>query len=228
VESAKRLATHEANRARVKDTARQLLANQGAASLSLREVAREMNQTSSALYRYFANRDELLTALILDAYNELGASVERAEARVPRWDRRARWVATCGAVRRWAKRHPHEYALIFGSPVPGYTAPAMTVAAATRTTIVMAGIVAEQYRDAPPSPSKPRVERALEWETVQVVLPLVPPDIVARAIIAWTQVFGAVSFELFGHYVGSVRNATLMFDLMVDEMANLVGIMNDQ
>ena len=100
----------------IKAVARRLVALHGAAELSLREVAREMNQTSSALYRYFANRDELLTALILDAYNELGSVVEEAEAVVARPNRRERWLVATRAIRRWALDHPHEYALVYGSP----------------------------------------------------------------------------------------------------------------
>jgi hypothetical protein len=168
-----------------------------------------------------------LTALILDAYNDLGAAVERAEARVERPDRRARWRATCGAIRKWARRHPHEYALIFGTPVPGYAAPQETVAAATRTTRVMAVIVADQYRNEPLVTVDDAVTRALEWSAIVEMMPRVPTLVAARAIIAWTQIYGAVNFELFGHYVGSVRNAAAMFELMVNEMADLVGLSND-
>ena len=64
----------------IKAIARQHLATDGA-NLSLRAVARDMGMVSSAIYRYFPSRDDLLTALILDAYNALGAAVEAAEAR---------------------------------------------------------------------------------------------------------------------------------------------------
>src|SRR5260370_13795106 len=65
----------------IKAAARRHLETDGA-NLSLRAVARDMGMVSSALYRYFASRDELLTALILDAYNALGAAVEAADAAV--------------------------------------------------------------------------------------------------------------------------------------------------
>lgn len=80
---------------------------------------------SSALYRYFPSRDELLTALIVDAYDSVGAAAEEADARALAAGHppRARWIAVCEAVRAWALEHPHEYALIYGSPVPGYSAP---------------------------------------------------------------------------------------------------------
>src|SRR5258705_2213883 len=124
----------------IKAIARRHLATDGA-NLSLRAVARDLGVVSSAIYRYFASRDDLLTALILDAYNALGASVERADAAVPRGDLTGRWMAVCDAVRQWALAQPHEYALIYGSPVPGYNAPQDTVAAATRAVTVLGRVV---------------------------------------------------------------------------------------
>src|SRR3954470_1533173 len=111
---------------------RDQLARHGAAGLSLRAVARELGMVSSAVYRYVASRDELLTLLIVDAYDSLGEAAERAEAKVPRDDLLGRYLAICTAARRWALRSPHEFALIFGSPVPGYAAPEATVQPASR------------------------------------------------------------------------------------------------
>src|SRR5262245_28862138 len=110
----------------IKAIARRHLASDGA-NLSLRAVARDLGVVSSAIYRYFASRDELLTALIIDAYNSLGESIERADAAQPREELRARWLAVAHSVRDWALAQPHEYALIYGSPVPGYQAPRDTV-----------------------------------------------------------------------------------------------------
>src|SRR5262245_59158214 len=96
------------------DVARGHLTRDGAAALSLRAVAREVGIASSAIYRYFASRDELLTALIVEAYDALGAAAEAAEARVERSDLRGRFVAACTGTRAWALEHPHEYALVYG------------------------------------------------------------------------------------------------------------------
>src|SRR5947207_12190330 len=97
----------------IKAAARRHLAVDGAA-LSLRAVARELGMVSSAIYRYFSSRDDLLTALIIDAYDDLGAAAERAAARAPAGDVRARWAVVCRAIRAWARAHPHEYALVYG------------------------------------------------------------------------------------------------------------------
>ena len=113
--------------AEILDAARGYLATDGAPALSLRAIARDLGMASSALYRYFKSRDELLTRLIIDAYDALGAAAEAREANIEPNDLAGRFTATCSAVRDWALAHPNEYALIYGSPVPGYAAPADTV-----------------------------------------------------------------------------------------------------
>src|SRR4051812_33029885 len=142
----------------IKELARRHLATDGA-NLSLRAVARDLGMVSSAIYRYFPSRDDLLTALILDAYNALGNNVEKAVAAVPSGAHVVRWLAAAGAVRDWAVERPHEYALIYGSPVPGYQAPEDTVAAGTRAVTVLGGILQDanaagalRPNDDPPPP----------------------------------------------------------------------------
>src|SRR5580698_7394444 len=96
--------------------ARRQLALEGAAALSLRAVARQLGMASSAMYRYFPSRDELLTALIVEGYEALGEVAEQAATAGGGPARRFRTV--CRAIRRWALDHPHEYALLYGSPIP--------------------------------------------------------------------------------------------------------------
>jgi AcrR family transcriptional regulator len=215
--------------AQIKDTARRQLATGGADRLSLRAVARELGMVSSAVYRYFPSRDDLLTALIVDAYDALGSAAEMAETAVPRADRRGRWRAVCGAVRRWARRNPHEYALIYGSPVPGYRAPADTVAPAVRVPLLMVAVVRETWEDAALArgdadrPLPPVLAAQVEAVTDQLA-PSLPAPVMTRLLVAWTQLFGMVSFELFGQLVGSVDPADAFFDHTVDEMADFVGL----
>jgi AcrR family transcriptional regulator len=167
------------------DEARRQLAEQGAAALSLRSVAREVGMVSSAVYRYVASRDELLTRLIVEAYDAVG---ERAEtARDPEAPPRAQWRAVWRAVRAWALEHPAEYALVYGSPVPGYAAPAETIPAAGRVAMVLVAIVAEHGC----SPPGYGAGDLLEGD----VLPGIPPALAVPAVAAWTQLFGTVGFE---------------------------------
>jgi AcrR family transcriptional regulator len=216
----------------IKTIARQHLASEGA-NLSLRAVARDLGVVSSAIYRYFASRDDLLTALILDAYNALGAAVETADAAVDPDDLTGRWLAVCHAVRDWALATPHEYALIYGSPVPGYRAPADTVAAATRSVTVHGGILQHgatrrRFRAAG---GRAKADAGLPPAVAETVAfiggsicPDVPPPVLARGLGAWIQLFGHVSFELFGQLNNAVADRHAFFDHQMRAQAAYVGI----
>ena len=115
----------------IKAVARRHLATDGA-NLSLRAVARDMGMASSAVYRYFASRDDLLTALIIEAYDSVGEAAEQAAAAAASAGFADQLVAVGHAVREWALAEPHQWALIYGSPVPGYQAPQDTIGPATR------------------------------------------------------------------------------------------------
>ena len=215
----------------IKQEARRQLAAHGAQGLSLRAVARELGMVSSALYRYFPSRDELLTALIIDAYDALGDAAEAADAGRPAADIRGRWAATCHAVRNWALAHPHEYALIYGSPVPGYQAPQATVVPAARIACVAGGLVADAWREARvagggAAPLTPLPPELAEQAAVvaDAIAPGVPGAVIARLLIAWTQLFGMISFELFGQFVGSADPADAFFGYAVEQMADFIGL----
>jgi AcrR family transcriptional regulator len=183
--------------AEILGAARRYLATDGAPALSLRAIARDLGMASSALYRYFGSRDELLTRLIVDAYDSLGAAAEASEAAVDRDDLPGRFAAVCRAVRTWALANANEYALIYGSPVPGYVAPADTVGPATRVSILLLQILidAEAQGQVP-------AEEIQDAKALAPILSQLPPDfpsaLVQRGLMAWTGLFGVVSFELYG------------------------------
>jgi AcrR family transcriptional regulator len=212
----------------IKRTARRHLAERGAANLSLRSVARDVGLVSSALYRYFPSRDALLTALIIDAYDSLGKAVEEAEGGADRADLLARHRAACHGVRDWALTHPHEYALTYGSPVPGYVAPQDTVGPASRPSNVLVGILVDGVaagvlRPQPGDWLDPPV-RAEMRSMLQTWRIDVPPTVLARGLIAWTNLFGAVSFEVFGRLTAIIDDRRAWFDHQVRAMAILVGL----
>src|SRR6202034_3798385 len=88
----------------IKEGARRQLAATGADGISLRAVARELGMASSALYRYFPSRDDLLTALIIDAYDAIGAAAEQAiaEGKPDESCPSDRCLVSCHATRGWA------------------------------------------------------------------------------------------------------------------------------
>jgi AcrR family transcriptional regulator len=217
--------------AEIKAVARTHLATDGA-NLSLRAVARDMGMVSSALYRYFASRDDLLTALIIDAYNDLGETVEAADATVSdRSKLRERWLAATRAVRGWAIAKPAEYALIYGSPVPGYAAPADTIVAAARTPVVLARILADGFSAGQLSgpgyrPSTP-LSAAVAADMVRArgdVAPELPAELMFVGLSAWIQLFGAVSLELFGQFNNVIDARAEFFDEQMQLMADLTGL----
>jgi AcrR family transcriptional regulator len=202
------------------DAARRHLAVDGAAGLSLRAVARELGMASSAVYRYFASRDELLTALIVDAYDAIGAAAEEAEAAVPRTDLRDRWRAACRAARDWALAHPHEYALVYGSPVPGYAAPEATIGPAARVGMVLCRVIADGVTAGAVEPGPASADDVLEPDLAERLG--LPSGTAARAVLAWSSLFGAINFELFGHTHNVVADHSRHFDAAVEHLADLV------
>lgn len=212
----------------ITDIARRHLATDGAGGLSLRAVAREMGMVSSAIYRYFPSRDDLLTALIIDGYNAIGEAVENADAACPRDDFLGRWLAVCHAVRNWALAHPYEYALLYGSPVPGYQAPEDTIGPASRDTAVYGRIIADAHRAGaltqPAICPKPPQILSSDAEVVRTLMPEVSDDVVTRAIAAWTGLFGMVNFELFGQFNNVITHRTELFDHNMTCLARLIGI----
>jgi AcrR family transcriptional regulator len=211
--------------AAIKEAGRRQLAAEGAAKLSLRAVARELGMVSSAVYRYFPSRDELLTALIIDAYDSLGEAAEQARDAACDSAPVERWTAVCEAARSWALAHPHEYALIYGSPVPGYAAPETTVPAASRVGLVLIGIVRDAHQGGglaiPPLPAdlRPEAERM-----VADLAPGVPPGAAAPLVAAWAQMFGLIGFELFGQFHRVVEDRETFFRHAVLRLAHGVGL----
>lgn len=216
----------------IKAVARRHLETEGA-NLSLRAVAREMGMVSSALYRYFASRDDLLTALIVDAYNALGEAVERTEAAVAdRCDLRSRWLAAARAVRGWALANPAEYALLYGSPVPGYKAPQDTVPAALRAPAVLGRILADGHASgalapaAATAPAAARLTGAVRADlkrAADAIAPGLPEDLLMLGLTGWVQLFGVVSFELFGQFNNVIDARAEYFDQQMELMADLAG-----
>lgn len=227
----------------IKAAARRHLQTDGA-NLSLRAVARDMGMVSSALYRYFGSRDELLTALILDAYNDLADAVEAGDASVADRTRlRERWLAAARAVRGWALAKPAEYALLYGSPVPGYAAPHDTAVAATRIAAVLVRILADGHasgalaagrghHDAPWRARDLDCDVRADLARVRADLarvrddlaPGLPEDLLLAGMAAWIHLFGTVSFELFGQFNNVIEARESFFGQQAELLADLIGL----
>jgi AcrR family transcriptional regulator len=211
----------------IKQVALRHLATDGA-NLSLRAVARDLGMASSAVYRYFASRDELLTALIIDAYDSVGNAASQQDS--PEAEPVDRWVAISHAVRDWALANPHQWALIYGSPVPGYQAPQDTIMPATRVIMMFAGllrdaIVAGKLADVPAQPPGRFGE---EMATVAAQFgPEVPAHLVGATMHGFVHLCGAISAELFGQLNNSIdEDRRGFFEWQMRATATFAGLRN--
>jgi AcrR family transcriptional regulator len=203
----------------IKRIARRQLAEQGSSALSLRAVARELGMVSSAVYRYFPSRDDLLTALIIDAYHAVADALEAADAARRRSDFAGRWLAIARALRTWAIANPQEYALIYGSPVPGYRAPQDTIDPASRVswvflTLIRDALAAGAIAESEPVPVARSVRADLDL--LRGFAQLDTSDaVLSRGLLVWTELFGTLSFELFGHLTNVIHDFDGFFDLQM-------------
>ncbi|WP_460698918.1 TetR/AcrR family transcriptional regulator [Nocardia thraciensis] len=209
---------------------REHLAVHGAAALSLRAVARDLGVVSSAVYRYVRSRDELLTLLVVDGYTELADAVDAELAAAP--DDPARRLRVVGrAVRNWALAEPARYGLLFGTPVPGYEAPAeQTVAPGTRVIGALLAVLESAYRaDLLTAPDPlPSVSDAMAADLVRIrgEFGLRLPDwVLVRGIAVWTGLFGAVSFDVFDMYgPRTFADRAEVFEHQLDSLCAMVGL----
>lgn len=199
-----------------------LLAVGGTDALTVRGLARELDVVPSALYRYVADRDDLLTMLIVHAHGDLADHVQSAHDEVTPTDLRGRWRALTRAIRQWAVGHPHEFALIYGTPVPGYHPPAdQTGEPSVRVFFVLAslGVAAEQV-DAMADHDAPFAERA-EAATTGLMTYAADAGLTLRpatalvGIAAWHMLMGALFTELFGHLGSDTLDGEAYYDEIV-------------
>ena len=173
---------------------------------------------SSAVYRYFPSRDDLLTALIIDAYDAVGECAEAADEAA-----RDRGVGALAARLRsrspWALANAHEYALIYGSPVPGYAAPEATIGPASRVPLVLLRLLVDGVASgevvAGDTPPMSRVVRSDLAELRRTAAPSVPDAVLSRALGVWAQVLGTINLEMFGHLHNVIHDYDAFFTLQM-------------
>jgi AcrR family transcriptional regulator len=189
----------------IQQTALQLMREQGTTDIRFTDIARVMGMTAPGLYRYYADRDHLLTDLIADAYRQLGSVVAAAREAVPDDDIGGRWLATASAYRQWARSEPQRFALILGMPVPGYTAPdeGPTTEAAAAAMAELAELFVRAstkgklrkplIRDVAPEMAACAADKHPELQDV------VPPESFQAMLQAWASLHGFTSLETYGH-----------------------------
>lgn len=192
------------------------LVTEGAAGLSVRAIARDLGMVSSAVYRYVRSRDDLLTLLLIDSYTELADAVDRAQQSTSdTWTDRI--LAIARAARRWAVDQPACWALLHGSPVPGYQAPAeMTVGPGTRVVGAVFDAVASGI--AAGAVAVPNVQAvqpmSADFDRVRDEFGFAADDAtVLKCFLLWAALVGAISLEVFGQYgADTLTDPAVVFD----------------
>ena len=221
--------TRAATIAEIKQHAWKQLAEVGAAALSLRAIAGQMGMTSSALYRYFESKDELLNELVVDGFSSLADALEAAETELANDPEVDGWLFLASAERRWALDHPTEYILIYGTPLPGLESGSnarhtemkrgVNVLFRCMMSAVAAGDFDARAMEATMSPA---LRKRLEQWRNELGFDL-PPAALAGCLFAWTQLHGAVSLELSGHLSPEFHPADDLFDQQMRQVSALLG-----
>jgi AcrR family transcriptional regulator len=194
-------------RSEVKQAALRQIANSGPEGLSVSAIGKELGVSGPALYRYFASRDDLLTELVIDAYDDLAgalrAAADQAADQAPDQaagpEPRARFEAVARAYRSWALAQPHRYRLLFGPPLPGYDAHAQRLVDASQAAMGQLLGVLRELRDGPAAPPpEPLASQLTAW--VQAHDPGIDPATALRAVLTWSRLHGLVSLEIAGSF----------------------------
>ncbi|WP_246842894.1 TetR/AcrR family transcriptional regulator [Allokutzneria sp. NRRL B-24872] len=203
----------EQTRDEAKRIALEQLAEAGPGGISVNAIAKRMGVTGPALYRYFANRDALLTALIEDAYNDLADTMQAAVTHRAANATQMRALAT--AMREWAITQPHRYLLLFGTPVPGYEAPIETLAAAHRS---MTAVLATVGEDPEHANRRSTLYRQLgAWGEKMQTGDLTPKQL-HWGITVWTRLHGVISLEVTGQFTLTGVDPELVFKAEVESL----------
>jgi AcrR family transcriptional regulator len=196
---------HTATREEIKMIARQHMAVESAAALSLRAIARDMGLSAPALYRYYESRDDLITALIVDAYNAMADAIEMALRKYPPHDHANRLYAAMLAYRAWALAYPADYVLILGNPIPGYKAPDdVTTPAARRTNAIFLQEMSSAWQQgqltlpAEYTELLPQFQQQIIGDEQRYGTDL-PHPILEIVLAAWCKLHGMISLELYQH-----------------------------
>lgn len=195
-------------RTEIKERAWEQIATAGASALSLNAIAKQMGMSGPALYRYFAGRDELITELIRDAYRSLADTFRAAAERAPDP------TALAHALREWALADPHRYFLVYGTPVPGYHAPADVTGIASEIMTTLLDACSALPPAGPGTPFDAHLEGHRTWAAGHPA----PPAVLRRALACWTRLHGVLSLELAGHFTGMEFDPALLFAAELDDL----------
>ncbi|MFI9581732.1 TetR/AcrR family transcriptional regulator [Streptomyces sp. NPDC052236] len=189
-------------REEAKAVAERQLAEGGPEALSLNAIAKELGMTGPGLYRYFANRDTLLTELVIDAYRDLSTAlaVPLAGSQGSPGGAPDRLSAVTSAYRAWAVAEPHRYRLLFRAPLPGYDAHSPDLVEAARRAMDLLLGVMNDLMSKREAGGDPAAEAA------------------SLAILLWARLHGLVSLEIEGNFDSMSVDPAPLYELEVTDI----------
>lgn len=218
----RRARVREATREEIKALARTQMAASGTASLTLNAIARAMGMVPSALYRYFPDRDALITALIVDAFERLSVTLQAADAGR---DYGARLLSAAGAYRRWALANPVDFQLVFGNPIPDYHAPSdQTGPAMQRVFAVFLNIINAAHAAGCLRPVQAFRLSVLAVCTPDDLFSTYPSLVMYSGLDGWATMHGVVTLELFGHLRNAVVDPEAFYTSHMLEYLERIGL----
>jgi AcrR family transcriptional regulator len=195
---------HEQTRQEIKQIAHQQMAQQGTASLSLRGIAASMGMSAPSLYNYYTNRDDLVTDLLVESYTHQAEALEQASASCQAQEVIACLLTTVLAYRQWAVEHPHEFALIAGSPIPGYMAPVeRTLPLARRSVQVLLDLLQRAWDEHLLHPQSQSPDLAADAFNEAFISWCYEHGYALSVVIVFLELYaflqGMIALEVFGH-----------------------------
>ncbi|WP_158277728.1 TetR/AcrR family transcriptional regulator [Pseudosporangium ferrugineum] len=205
----------------IKDAARRLLVTGGPTAISLRAIARDVGLTAPALYRYFDGLDALVLAIVSDLFEDLRTTVQDIAADHAGEEALTRIAHMARGFRRWALAHPAEFALMFGSPVPGVTPFSglcgPIVDAGARFGETFFAVLGEHYEHHPyvgePHDLPDAALRELLRPYTETFGDRFPLPVVYLFVAAWTRLYGIVAMEVFGHLAWATTDVEPLFEV---------------
>jgi AcrR family transcriptional regulator len=204
----------EGTAADIKRAARDLLVYGGPSAISLRAIARTLGMSAAALYRYFPSLEALVMDLAADLYDELRSAVTAAASGEP--DPTARLIAMARAFRDWSRSHPAEFALMFGSPVPGVAELEDDCLSPDHPGALLGAAFLEPFvalwQSGPAAHRPPPDLGTSTAPLLGVHGENLPPAALAAFLAGWTRLYGLVAMEVFGHLRWAVTDVGPLFE----------------
>lgn len=213
----------------IRATAWKQIGEMGAASLSLRGIAREMGVTAPALYRYYKDRDALVTALLVDAFTAFSNALEAVRDNCAADDHAGQFRAICKAYFGWGVQNPQQYALLFDTPIPGHLFASELGPVAQRSFLILQRVIGEAHAAGKIADEGTalRMPAGLQvrYELLQKMGVPFPTVVTQLALSVWSSMHGITSLYLHHYLAGFLQEAVEEFvDVEIEEMSRMLGL----